>query len=127
MPKKYRPKQRTSSQNSALHKGFELIAKALNEAGLDMRVVLKPEIEIPWTKSSVKEHIWRPVQILMLSKQSTTQLAKLNEIEDIWDVVMRHLGQNHGVEYIPFPYDPLKPAGTAEDTPYLDEIDSSLE
>ena len=43
-------KQRTLQQNKALHKYFEILADTLNEAGLDARVVLKPEIEIPWTK-----------------------------------------------------------------------------
>ena len=56
---------RTGQQNRALHKGCELLADALNDAGLDMRVVLKPEINIPWTKTSVKEYIIRPIMRAM--------------------------------------------------------------
>ena len=87
-----------------------------------MRAVLKPEIEIPWTTQSVKDYLFRPVMKLMTSKQSTTRLAKIGEIEEIWDTVMRFLGQNHGVEYIPFPNDPNKIPGGVERTKYLDEI-----
>ena len=96
-------RQRTPAQNNALHLGFKLIANALNEAGLDMRKVLKPEVEIPWTTLSVKDHLFRPVMKAMTSKESTTELAKLGEIEGVWDTVMRFLGQNHGLDYIPFP------------------------
>ena len=37
-------KQRTIQQNRALHLYFQLIADRLNDAGLDMRVVLKPDM-----------------------------------------------------------------------------------
>lgn len=95
--------QRTPTQNNALHLGLKMIADALNDAGLDMRKVLKPEVEIPWTIISVKDHLFRPVMKTMFSKESTKDLNKLGEIEQVWDTVMRFLGQNHGVEYIPFP------------------------
>ena len=94
----------TAQQRKALHVGFEQIAATLNAAGLDQRKVLKPSVDIPWTKESVKEMIWRPVQEAMLKKKSTTELEKVGEIDEVWDVVMRFLGENHGVEYIPFPH-----------------------
>ena len=97
------PSQRTLPQNSALHLGLGMIADSLNEAGLDIRKVLKPEVEIPWSVYMVKEYLFRPVMKLMTGKDSTKQLDKLNEIDGIWDTVMRFLGQNHRVEYIPFP------------------------
>lgn len=101
-PKK--PIRRTEQQNRALHLGCEMIAAALNDAGLDMRVVLKPDVSIPWTKESVKAYMFKPVMTLMTTKSSTTELAKNDgEIEKIWDTVMRFLAQNHGIEYIPFP------------------------
>ena len=43
-----------------------MIANALNDAGLDMKKVLKPEIDIPWNTATVKEYLWRPVQNLQL-------------------------------------------------------------
>ena len=46
---------RTPTQNASMHKWFELVADTLNNAGLDMKRVLKPDVDIPWTKTSVKE------------------------------------------------------------------------
>src|SRR3990167_11482755 len=66
-------KQRTPAQNNSIHLGCKLIADALNDAGLDMREVLKPEIEIPWTMQSAKDHLFRPVMKTMTNKQSTTE------------------------------------------------------
>ena len=110
---------RTPQQNNALHLGLSMIAKALNEAGLDMRKVLKPTVDIPWTTSSVKDHLWRPVQKSMTGKESTTKLDKL-EPSEIWDVIMRHLGEKHGIEYIQWPSEQNKPS-VASYTPRSDE------
>lgn len=88
-------KQRTIQQNKALHLYFELLAQSI-DAGLDMRVVLKPEVEIPWTKESVKDHLWRPVQELYLKKDSTTELTT-DEIAKVYEVLNRFLGEKHGV------------------------------
>lgn len=93
----------TTQQRKALHLGFQLIADALNNAGLDMRTVLKPEIDIPWTKQSVKDYLFRPVMTLMTGKESTTTLDKSQEPQEVWETVMRFLMQNHHIEYIPFP------------------------
>ena len=95
--------QRTSQQNRALHKGCDLIAKSLTEAGLDMKTVLKPEIQIPWTTESVKEYLFKPIMKAMTQKSSTTELEKQGDIEAIWEVLMRHLMEKHHVEYIEFP------------------------
>lgn len=105
--------QRTGQQNRGLHKGCDLIAETLNAAGLDMRVVLKPEISIPWTTESVKEYIFRPVMRAMTTKSSTTELEKVGEIEAIWETVMRFLMEKHHIEYIPFPSHELGFWGTA--------------
>lgn len=101
----YQPKQRTVVQNNALHKGFELIAKALNDAGLDMRVVLKPEVGIEWTTTTVKEYLYKPIMRLKVGKESTAELAKIGEIDEVWDTLMRFLGEKHHLEYIEFPHD----------------------
>ena len=93
--------QRTPLQNKSIHKYFELLAERLNEAGLDMKAVLKPEVDIPWTEENVKNHLWRPVQMAMLSKQSTTELTTA-EISDVYQVINRHLGEKLGI-HVPFP------------------------
>lgn len=93
-PKKY-PK-RTLTQNAALHVYFKLVADSLNSAGLDMKKVLKPEVDIPWTPVTIKEYIWRPVQKAQLKKNSTTELTT-KEIDEIFDTINRHLGEKFGV------------------------------
>lgn len=96
-------RKRTPQQNKALHVDFRQISDALNDAGLDMRLVLKPGVPIPWTPKSVKEYLWRPIQNAMYQKKSTTELAKQEEIDSIHKTLMRHLGEKFGVQYIPFP------------------------
>lgn len=87
--------QRTLTQNAALHLYFSLVAETLNDAGLDMRVVLKPEVEIPWSKDTIKDFLWRPIQRFQLGKESTTELTT-KEIDQIFDTMNRHLAK-HGV------------------------------
>lgn len=96
-------KQRTQQQNRALHKWFELLADELNSAGLDQRKVLKPSISIPWAKQSVKEQLWRPIQKALFEKKSTTELLKQEEIDKIFDVINKHLGERFGLEVPHFP------------------------
>jgi len=94
---------RTGQQNKALHKGFELLADALNDAGYDMKTVLTTkQVEVPWTKLSVKEALYRPIMQAMYEKGSTAELNRI-EVSDVWDVLNRHLGQNFGVT-VEFPH-----------------------
>lgn len=95
--------KRTVQQNRAIHLYFTMLAKSLNESGLDQRKVLKPSISIPWTPTAIKESLWRPIQKVMYEKNSTTELNKQEEITEIHATLMRHLGEKFGVEYIPFP------------------------
>jgi hypothetical protein len=94
-------KQRTLTQNAALHKYCQLLADTLNDAGLDMKSVLKPEVDIPWTGDSVKQNLWKPIQKLVIGKDSTTEPLK-NEYSIVYDVLSRHLSEKLGV-YVPFP------------------------
>lgn len=87
---------RTDRQNRALHKYCELLAEALNDAGLDMKTVLKPEVDIPWTKESVKNHLWRPIQTIMIDKASTTEMTTADPGE-IYLVLDRHIAEKFGV------------------------------
>lgn len=93
---------RSLNQNSALHVGFELIAKALNDSGWDMRKLMKQDVDIPWNGVICKEYLWRPIQKAMLGTASTTKLSKIDPSE-VWDVLMRHLSEKCGIEYIEYP------------------------
>ena len=95
------PGQRTSQQNKALHVFFEQVAQELNDAGLDMRKTLKPEVEIPWSKDTVKEYLWRPIQKMQLDKKSTMELTT-KDIDIIYETLNRFLAK-HGI-HIAFPH-----------------------
>lgn len=89
-------KQRTLTQNRALHLFCQWLADTLNEADLDMRKTLREDVEVPWTQASVKEYLWRPIQVAMTDKQSTTEITTV-EPTDIHAVLSRHLGQRLGI------------------------------
>lgn len=93
---------RTERQNKAIHLWLENIATTLNDAGLDQRVVLQAyRMDVPWTKESVKEVMWRRVQEAMFNKQSSTKLTT-KEVTMVAETIIRFLGRNFGVD-VPFP------------------------
>lgn len=94
-------KQRTIQQNKALHLYFTHLSEALNDAGLDMRKTLKPEVEIPWTPENIKNLIWKPIMEAQLGKKSTTEM-NTKDIDVVFDTINRHLGEKFGLE-IRFP------------------------
>ena len=92
--------KRTLSQNSAIHKYFELLAATLNAKGLTVEVVIKPDTN--WTTESVKELIWRPVQKAVIGKQSTTKLTT-KEVNDVYMALDAALQLKLGVS-VDFPH-----------------------
>lgn len=96
--------KRTPKQNSSLHLYCKILMEVLNEAGLDQRVVLKPEVDIPWTLKAVKEKLWKPIQEVVLDKESTTEL-NTDEVSKVYDVLHRHLVDKFGAvtEFPQFP------------------------
>jgi len=94
-------KQRSITQNAALHKYFTLLADELNAGGFDMRKMLKQDIDIPWTMESVKEHLWRPLQEVIVKEKSTAKVERA-DYSKIYDVWSRHLSQKLGV-FVPWP------------------------
>lgn len=86
-----REKLRTDAQNRAMHKFFEVLAEDMNEHGIDLRAVLVEMqfADISATKQNVKDLVWRPFQVALLNKKSTTELAKQKEIDLIWDNLNR--------------------------------------
>jgi hypothetical protein len=93
--------QRTSQQNRAMHKYCAMLSDALDSAGLDIKATLREDFSIPWTPERVKELIWKPVQLAMYDKESTTELDT-REVSAVYDVINRHLGEKFGV-HVPFP------------------------
>jgi hypothetical protein len=94
-------KHRTTQQNRALHKYLTELAGALNSAGLDMRAVLKPGVDIPWNQDMAKEFLWRPIQRVMTDIESTADLDT-RDVSAIYEVLNRHIAQKFGV-HVEFP------------------------
>jgi len=94
--------KRTLTQNSAMHLFFTMLADYLNESGLDMRKVLKPEYDISWNELNVKEHLWKPIQKGLFNIDSTTKL-KTNQVSEVHETLMKNLCEKFGLEFIPFP------------------------
>ena len=90
-----RGKQRTSVQSNALHKYCGDLAKALNDSGQDMRMV-KDDVELPWTKETVKELLWKPIQKAVTGEESTRKV-KVDDYEKVYDVLNKHLATNKGI------------------------------
>lgn len=68
---------RTAKQNSSLHKYLAELTVNLNNAGWDMIHTLgriSNRAGIPWTPSSVKERLFRPVMLAMFDTESSTKL-----------------------------------------------------
>jgi len=88
-----------------MHKFFELLSDALNEQGLEMKVVLKPTWEIWWTGESVKNNLYKPLLKAMFNKDSTSEM-NWNEVSEVYDQLMHGLMQKFPeLEYIEFPHD----------------------
>lgn len=81
-------RKRTLTQNNCIHKLCELLAEALNDAGFDFRAFVKDGYEVPFTPELVKDHLWRPIQVAMTGKKSTTELTTI-ECSDVYDVLNR--------------------------------------
>lgn len=93
-------KQRTPTQNAALHKFCELLATALNDAGFDFREFVKAGYAVPFTPELVKNHLWRPIQKAVTGKESTTK-PETHEYSLIYDVLNVKLAE-HGI-HVPWP------------------------
>jgi hypothetical protein len=93
---------RTDRQNAALHVYFQKLSDALNKDGFDMRAVISDKVDLMWTPYSVKEYLWKATQRMLFGKKSTTQLRKTGEIDQIYDVINKTVGERTGI-YVPFP------------------------
>ena len=92
---------RTDQQRKGIELFCKLLADELNTKGKDMKQVIK--MDIWWTQKSVKDHIFKPVMKAMYGYDSTTKLGKIEEVDKVHEMIMKELGEKHGIEYISFP------------------------
>ena len=94
----------TRKQQNSLHIYLRQVAQTLNDAGYSIQEVLKNfTFELEWSETSCKEILWRTAQKKMLGKESTTKLSKQKEIDLVYEVMNRFLGEKLHIESIPFP------------------------
>lgn len=92
------PKQRSQQQNRALHMWLTQVSETLNDAGLDIKAILAGNaVEIPWTPTSAKELLWKPVQEVMIGEDSTAK-ANTRDYNAVYETLTKHLAENLGVE-----------------------------
>ena len=89
-------KQRTEIQNNALHLYCQNLAVSLNDGGYDFMLVMNTDAEIPWSKVSAKEFLWRPIQKAITGKASTTRPTRA-EYPQIYDALNSHLAIKYGI------------------------------
>ena len=82
--------KRSDLLNNALHLWFQMIAEALNDSGQYM--ILPTKFYGDWTDVSVKEILWRPLQVKMFNKTSSADLSNKEACEVI-EGVIRILGE----------------------------------
>ena len=93
-------KQRTLTQNAALHLFCKLLAEALNDGGYDFITFVKEGYPVPFNEDLVKNHIWRPVQKAITGKESSTK-PETHEYPLIYDALNMKLAE-HGI-FVPWP------------------------
>lgn len=96
-----RKPRRTSKQNRALHLWFKWVAEALNEAhsyfGKEfIDKLYKAQIDIEWDARMVKEYLWRPLQIAMTKKRSSTRLTT-KQMSNIIDYLQKNIPDKLGI------------------------------
>jgi hypothetical protein len=94
-------KSRTSKQNAALHKYFEMVADQLKENDLSVQQVLKEAVERDWDKYAVKSLLWKPVQKAIYGEEKTSK-ATTKYYDKVYFYLSHHLATKFGIN-IPFP------------------------
>lgn len=90
-------KPRSIKQNRAAHLWFTHLADSLNDAGLEMKVVLAKRSEIWWTPEAIKEVLFKGVMRAMYpSKNSTTQLTTA-EFSKVTESLQMLLARDYGL------------------------------
>jgi hypothetical protein len=94
--------QRTIKQNSSVHLYCDHLATALNDAGfLIKESFFNKEIELDWNMERVKTRLWKPAQVGLFNKESTTEL-ETGEVSEVYDTLNRFFADNFKI-HVPFP------------------------
>ena len=104
-------KNRSSSQNNAIHLYCRMVAKELNDNGFSAYIdspILKQPMETDWSMEMVKD-LWRTVQAKVFPVESTdtkgsTKNLDKKQVSQVYDVINRALiEKTDGRVCVPFP------------------------
>lgn len=93
-------KNRTLTQNKALHVFCKQLSETLNDAGFDFRTFIKEGYPVPFNERLVKEYIWGPVQLAITGFDSSTK-PEPKQYSEIYDALNVKLTE-HSV-FVPWP------------------------
>jgi hypothetical protein len=79
-----------------MHRYYELLSKALNDAGYTVARVFRKPINMSWTPGLVKDLLWRKVQIDLFNKVSTTELER-PECAEVFDELNNIMIENYSI------------------------------
>ena len=88
------PHKRSSQQNKSLHVLFQNISFELNRIGMEFTYngIKGITLQTTYTPEIVKEFIWKPLQRVMLDKDSTTKLTT-SDINAIFEILGRYFAE----------------------------------
>jgi hypothetical protein len=96
-------KPATVQQRKALHVWCELVSEYLNAHGIGMKAVFAvKEVDVPWSKITVKESLFRPIYTAVSGQQSTT-LADTSHYNETQKVLSHKLAEALGITLPPWP------------------------
>jgi hypothetical protein len=100
-------KQRSNTMNACLHLYCAMLADKLNNSGQEMVWTTgENQIEIPWTMLSVKDNLWRPLQLAVTKEESSTKPSN-EKYKFIYETLNRHTATKLGIS-IPWPSEESK-------------------
>jgi len=107
-------KNRSSSQNNAIHLYCRMVAKELNDNSFSAYIdspILKQPMETDWSMEMVKD-LWRTVQVKLFPMESlmqdntkgSTKILNKQQVSEVYDVINRALiEKTSGKVCVPFP------------------------
>ena len=91
---------RTQAQQAAIEVYCRNMADELNNAGYEFTAFIEHKkrmgYQVPWSQSLFKEQVWKPIQKILLEKQSTTKLDT-KEVSQIYEIVNRKMAEIAGI------------------------------
>jgi hypothetical protein len=92
-------KQRTATQNKAMHKGFQQIADCLVENGKSLNVIIE-NLEVRPTEHNIKD-VFRAIAKEKYGIVSTSELTT-KQVDEVWEELVLSVGKVTGI-FIEFP------------------------